>query len=120
MRHEATDLLLRLGVALAFLYPPIDAVLNPYSWVGYLPSIVRDVAPEMVVLHIFGVVEIALAVWILSGRRIFWPSVAATVILVAIVLFNLSDFEVLFRDLSIASMALALAIMHRHEHTRQS
>lgn len=117
MRHEASDLLLRFGVALAFLYPPIDAVLNPYSWVGYLPTFLRDVAPEMVVLHLFGVLEIILAVWILSGRRIFWPSVAATVILFAIVLMNFSEFEVLFRDLSIAAMTLALAITHRHVRT---
>jgi uncharacterized membrane protein YphA (DoxX/SURF4 family) len=113
MRHEASDLLLRLGAALAFLYPPIDALLNPYSWVGYIPQIMRGGIPDMLLLHGFGAVEIILAVWILSGRRIFWPSVAMTVILLVIVLFNLNDFEVLFRDVSIAAMTLALAITHR-------
>lgn len=113
MRHEASDLLLRLGVALAFLYPPIDALLNPFSWVGYLPQFSRGIVPDMVLLHAFGIVEIIIAVWILSGKRIFWPSVAATAILVLIVALNLGDFEVLFRDLSIAAMTLALAVMHR-------
>lgn len=113
MRHEASDLLLRIGTALAFLFPPLDAFLNPFSWVGYIPSFMRDIAPEMVLLHVFGIVEIILAVWILSGRKIFWPSIAATAFLVLIVLFNANDFEVLFRDLSIAAMTLALAIAHR-------
>lgn len=113
MRQEASDLLLRLGTALAFLYPPIDAFLNPFSWVGYMPLFLRDLLPEMLLLHAFGVLQIGLAVWILSGRKIFIPSVLATIILIFIVLFNLNDFGVLFRDLSISAMTLALAILHR-------
>ncbi len=113
MRHEASDLLLRLGTALAFLYPPIDAFLNPFSWVGYVPAFLRDLAPEMFLLHAFGVIEIVLAVWILSGRRIFLPCVLATMLLLATVFFNLDDFGILFRDLSLAAMTLALAIAHR-------
>lgn len=110
---HTTDLLLRLGVALAFLYPPINAFIDPYSWVGYFPLFVKDVAPEMVLLHVFGIVEIAIGLWILSGKRIFLPSLAATVILLVIVLFNVGDFQVLFRDVSIAAMALALAVLNR-------
>jgi len=113
MRHEASDLLLRLATAFAFLFPALDAFLNPFSWVGYIPGFARGILPEMVLLHGFGILEIILAVWILSGRRIFWPSVAATVILLLIVVLNLNDFEVLFRDLSLAGMTLALAVMHR-------
>ncbi len=109
----ATELLLRLGVAFAFLYPPVNAIIDPYSWVGYFPSFVRDLGPEMAILHIFGVIEVIIGLWILSGRKVFLPSVAATVMLLAIVVFNLGDFQVLFRDLSIAAMALSLALMHR-------
>ncbi len=112
MRHEAADLLLRLGTALAFLYPPIDAVLNPYTWVGYIPTFLRDLMPEMVILHLFGVLHVVLAVWILSGRRIFIPSLLATVILLLIVVSNLSEFEIVFRDLALSAMTLALAVTH--------
>lgn len=113
MKNESSDLLLRIGAAFAFLYPPLDAVLNPYSWIGYIPQFARGMVDDMVLLHAFGLIEIVLAVWILSGRRIFWPCIAATLILLAIVAFNLRDFEVLFRDLSIAALTLALALMHR-------
>lgn len=114
MRYSgAVELLLRLGVAFAFLYPPINAVIDPYSWVGYFPSFVRELGDEMVLLHVFGVIEAVIGLWILVRKNVFWPSAAAAAALLAIVVFNLGDFQVLFRDLSIAAMALALALMHR-------
>lgn len=114
MRYSgAVEFLLRLGVAFAFLYPPVNAILDPYAWIGYFPSFLKGLGDEMVFLHLFGVVEAVIGLWILSGRNVFWPSAAATVALLAIVVFNLGDFQVLFRDLSIAAMALALALLHR-------
>ncbi|MCR4326013.1 MAG: hypothetical protein NUV59_04435 [Patescibacteria group bacterium] len=109
------SLALRIGVAFAFLYPPVNALFNPYSWIGYFPHFVRGIAPDLVLLHLFGLVQVAIALWILSGRRIFWPSIAAAAILVAIVAFNVANLEVLFRDLSIAAMALALAVVSYHD-----
>jgi hypothetical protein len=110
---RTADLLLRLGVAFAFLFPPVNAFIDPYSWVGYFPAVIRDIGPEMLLLHLFGVVEVAIGLWILSGKRIFYPSVAAVVILALIVLTNLGDFQVLFRDVSVAFAALALAVLNR-------
>lgn len=110
---RSVDIFLRLGVAFAFLYPPINAVFDPYAWIGYFPGFLRDILPGLGVLHAFGIVEVAIGLWILSGKRVFLPSLIATVMLVVIVLFNLNDFQVIFRDLSIAFMALALAVMHR-------
>lgn len=105
------ELALRIGVAFSFLYPPIDALSNPDSWVGYFPPfLLNSGIPAEVLLHSFGVVEVAIALWLLSGWRILWPAALATVMLVAIVAFNPTQFEVLFRDLSIAAAALALAI----------
>jgi hypothetical protein len=113
--RTGADFLARFGLAFAFLYPPLDALLDPYTWVGYIPSFLRGIAPNMVLLHGFGLIEVALALWILSGRKIFIPSLLAAAILFAIVLFNLtaSDFQVLFRDVSIAFLALSLAAAHR-------
>lgn len=110
-----SNLLLRVGVSLAFLYPPFDALANPDSWIGYFPKFVHLAAQplgvsDLVLLHGFGIIEVVIALWILSGKKIFWPSLAATAMLVAIVVFNLPQFEVLFRDLSIAAASLALAV----------
>lgn len=114
MLDKRVDWILRIGLAFAFLYPPIDAVVDPYSWLGYVPAFTRGYVPDMVLLHSFGAIEIVVALWILSGWKIFWPSCLAFLMLLAIVVFDGSgQFEILFRDLSIASIALALAVAHR-------
>lgn len=118
MRFTGTaDFLLRIGVAFAFLFPPANALLDPYSWVGYFPSFVHGMLPDMVLLHAFGLVEVIIALWILSGRKIFIPCIVAAAMLLGIVAFNLGDFQILFRDVSIALAALALAASHRPRKT---
>ena len=113
------NIILRVGVAFSFLYPPINAIFDPYTWLGYFPQFVHLAGqavgmPDLVLLHAFGALEVIIALWILSGRKIFWPSVAACAMLLAIVIFNGSEFPVLFRDLSIAAAALALALSAKH------
>lgn len=116
--ERAANLALRIGLAFAFLYPPLNAVIDPSAWIGYFPSFTRGYVPDEVLLHAFGVVEIGIAVWVLSGWKIFWPSLVAMGMLLGIVVFNPSNFQVLFRDVSLAAMALALAmISYGHERS---
>lgn len=110
MTNKYTDFILRGALAFAFLYPPLNAISDPYAWIGYFPSFVKDIVSDQILLHSFGVLEVTLALWILSGWRIFWPSLMTFVMLTVIVFFNMSQFQVLFRDLSIAAIALALAL----------
>lgn len=106
----AAQWLLRIGVAFAFLYPPLDALAYPDSWLGYFPQfLLTSGIPGGVLLHGFGVIEVGIALWILSGWHIEWPAALAAVMLVAIVACNLVQLEILFRDLAIAAAALALA-----------
>lgn len=114
---RSVDIFLRLGVSFAFLFPAINAVFDPYSWIGYFPVFLRGIVPDAALLHIFGVVEVILAIWILSGRRVFYPSLVCAGMLFLIVVLNLGDFQVLFRDIPIMFMALALAVMHRPSRT---
>src|SRR3989344_3359583 len=110
MKRDHANLVLRAGLAFAFLYPPLNAIFDPNAWIGYFPHFMRGVVPDPMLLHSFGIVEIVLALWILSDWKIFWPSAAAALILLPIVFFGWNDLQVLFRDLSIASIALALAL----------
>lgn len=106
-----SDLVLRASLAFAFLYPPLDALRDPDAWLGYFPGYLHGIVPDPVLLHGFGLIEIVIAVWLLSGWNILWPSLAALAILLAIVLTHLHGFDTLFRDVSIAGIALALAVM---------
>jgi len=110
-REQLVHLALRIGAAFAFLYPSIAAVFDPVSWFSYFPRFVRDLPVDpLVLLHGFGILEAALALWVLSGWKIRTPAFAMTAILIAIVVLNLSGLDVVFRDLSIALMTLALAL----------
>lgn len=112
-RHKLSEILLRAAVAIAFMYPAIDASFNPSSWIGFFPTWMRELSPsDGLLLHAFGATEIAIALWILFARHIFIPSVLASVYLVAIVLFNWQFIDLLFRDVSILGISLALALKH--------
>ena len=111
MNTEIAKLILRIGVAFAFLFPALNSYLDPYAWVGYLPSFIKGFVPDLFLLHVFGAVEIVIALWILSGWRIFVPSAVATLMLLGIVFFNPSEFQILFRDISIAAMSFYLAMV---------
>lgn len=115
LKLPAPELLLRAAIAFSFLYPPIAALSDPDSWLGYFPGFLLTLAgtQEMLMLHAFGSIEVIIALWILFGRNVFVPSIIAVVMLAGIVVVNGNQFPILFRDVSIALAALALAMMHR-------
>jgi hypothetical protein len=102
-------ILLRVALAIAFIYPPVDAFFNPNAWISYFPSFMLNIVPNMVLLSAWGILEIIIAVWILSGKRIFIPSLLAGLLLCAIVAFNIPLMEILFRDVALALVAFTLA-----------
>jgi len=107
-------LLLRAGLAFSFIYPAVSALFDPYSWIGYFPPLLLDlVGNDELVLHVWGVFEVALALWVLFGKHLFIPSMLMGLALMAVVLVNPGQFPILFRDVSIALAAFALAWMHR-------
>jgi hypothetical protein len=55
-------------------------------------------------------VEIVIAGWILTGKRIFIPALAAAVMLAGIIIFNFGAMDVVFRDVSLMLVAIALAV----------
>ena len=109
--NRAAEWTLRIGLAFAFLYPPLNALVDPLSWIGYFPPFLKGYVPDLLLLRAFGLVEVALAIWIISGWKVFWPSLAAAGMLLSIVVFNPGNFQVLFRDVSLFAMALALAML---------
>ncbi|HEY4502439.1 MAG TPA: hypothetical protein VJH21_01245 [Candidatus Paceibacterota bacterium] len=111
-KNQTTLFLLRIGVALAFIYPAVAAFFDPFSWIGFFPSFLRDLfsGHETLLLHTFGITEVVIGLWILIGKKIFIPSLFASVYLALIVLLNLSLLDIVFRDISIFAMALALTL----------
>lgn len=112
---KITLLILRVSLAFAFLYPAISGFFSPFTWIGYFPSFLLDTFPQMVLLYVFGVFEILLAIWILSGWKSLYANIIAIFMLLAIVLFNLSQFSVLFRDLVIIAIPVSIILLDRNK-----
>ncbi len=112
------QLLLRCGVAFAFIYPAVSAVFDPFSWIGYFPQFMLGIVPDAVLLHAFGFSEILIGIWILLGWRILIPSLLASLYLTLIVILNFNQMDVIFRDISILFMSLALVVIALRKENR--
>ena len=107
---KSSSLLLRIALAFAFLYPAYGMWTNPNDWLGYIPSLVKNIGlSQDILLMLIAGLHLVIALWILSGWKIFFPSLVATVFLGSVVYFNQNQLDVLFRDISLALVAVALA-----------
>lgn len=110
-QNKYVELLLRMGIAVAFIYPAVEAFFYPDSWIGFFPSWMLDLPiSDTLLLHIFGASEVIIAFWILLGKKIFIPSLAAAMILIMIIAINWKFMDLMFRDLAILVIPVTLAI----------
>ena len=111
--------ILRISLAFAFAFPAINAIFDPDSWIGYFPSFMQGIVDPILLLHSFGALEVVLALWVLSGWKVQIPAAIMALMLLAIVMFNLEQFQVLFRDLSVMGLAVALMCMPGQRQSRR-
>lgn len=109
------DILLRVGLASVFLYAAVASFVKPLSWIGFFPAFMQHVFPGYLILNIFSVYEIVLALWILSGKKVFYAAILAALTLSGIIVFNLTILDIVFRDFAIIFAALALAALNYHK-----
>lgn len=115
---QLVSIILRVSLAFAFIYPAVNAIFDPSSWIGYFPPFIMGYVPDEVLLHSFGALEVLLALWVLSGWKVHIPASLMALMLLAIVMFNIPQFQVTFRDLSIAGIALALVVISPRKNTK--
>jgi hypothetical protein len=110
-----TSLLLRLGLAMVFLYAAAGSLLHPQEWIGYLPPFLlkMEALNSAVLLKIFAVYEILLAVWLISNRYIRYVGLLCAATLLGIILAQPSALIVTFRDIGLIFMALAIAALEK-------
>ena len=105
--------LLRIGIAIPFLYAAIGSFLAPENWIGYFPTWLRDMLPENLLLTGFSLFEIALAIWLISNWKIFYAAILAAITLAGIIAANTASLDILFRDTAILFAAIALSEFSR-------
>lgn len=109
---KLVSFLLRTGLAVVFLYAAIASFLEPMNWIGFLPQFMKDIFPAEPLLSAFSVYELFLALWLLSGKKVVWSSLLAAATLCAIIVTNITQLEIIFRDIAILFAALALSALH--------
>ena len=102
-------LFLRVGLALVFLYPAIAAFLEPQNWIGFLPAFIATNEA----LFAFGVFEIILALWLLSGFRVGIAALISGALVLGIVLTNFGALDIIFRDIPIIFASAALYVLSK-------
>ncbi len=120
---KTSSLLIRIALAFTFLYPAYGFWKHADAWIGYIPPFVKNAGilaqagiSQNTLLLLIALFHIVIALWLLSGWRIFIPSLISAIYLGSIVYFSQNQLNVLFRDVSLALVALALAFAPRNNY----
>ncbi len=103
-------ILLRLSIASVFVYAAIASFITPENWIGYFPQFLQHAIPQQILLTGFSLYEILLAVWLLSGKKTFYAAILAACTLFGIIVANVVEIDILFRDFAIILAAFSLAV----------
>jgi len=106
-------ILVRIAVAFPFLYAAVAGLLDPFSWVGFLPDFTERIMDPFLALKLFGLAEIILALWILTGFKQQISAGISSLLLLGIIIQNFSILDVIFRDISIFLASIALIFMSK-------
>jgi hypothetical protein len=100
--------LLRVGLLLVFLYAAISSLRQPLVWEGFLPTFLTKSITASTLLKLFSIYELALVVWLASGKYTRYCALLCTITLLGIVVSSPSQLLTTFRDVGLAFMSLAL------------
>jgi uncharacterized membrane protein YphA (DoxX/SURF4 family) len=100
---------LRLGLAFVFAYAGVSSLQQPLEWVGYLPSFMTQLIDAMLLIKLLAVYELLLAAWLLSARFTRYAALLSAATLAGILVANIGQLIITFRDVGLVLMALALA-----------
>lgn len=105
------ELFLRWGLAFSFIYVAISGFLNPESWIGFVPDL--GIIEKSLALNIHLAFDAVLGIWLLSNKKIYYAAILSSLNLFLITLVNMASIEIVFRDISLFFMALALVFMSK-------
>jgi uncharacterized protein with PQ loop repeat len=109
-RPQLAAWFLRTALIFVFTYAAISAFVTPNAWLGFIPSFVPENMARLS-LDSFGIIQLALAAWLLSGLYLRLAALTSGIVILALTLTNLSSPVVTFRDVGLALTAFALAIL---------
>ncbi|HSH17757.1 MAG TPA: hypothetical protein VK978_00070 [Candidatus Saccharimonadales bacterium] len=107
------SLSIRIGLALVFAYAAIGGLRDPAAWAGYVPIFATQYVTAATFLMVIGIVQLSLALWLLTGKYVTYAALLAIALLLGIVLSNIPALVITFRDLGLVGAAVALIFLDR-------
>ncbi len=104
-------LLLQIGLVAVFLYAGISQLQKPNDWTTYFPNFLSSSISLLTLVKIVAIYELLLAVWLLSGKYLKLAGLLCTLTFSGIVVFNLHQLIITFRDIGLLFMSLALILL---------
>jgi uncharacterized membrane protein YphA (DoxX/SURF4 family) len=111
LRQRLPALLLRLGLAIVFVYAAISSLRSPQLWLGYVPEFTTRFLAADTTLRVVSVAQLGLVLWLLVGKYVRYAALISALYLAAIVILDPGAFIITFRDIGLALAAAALYLL---------
>lgn len=112
-RERLVSFFLRIGLTAVFIYAAIASFMDPDTWASFIPSFMGEIVPVKTLLMAFSVYELVLAILLFLDRYVFAAAILSALTMAGIVVTNAPGMDVVFRDVAIMFMALALAALKK-------
>lgn len=108
MRHHLASICIRLALVFVLVSSAIGGFVSPHVWGQYIPAIISQNIPVIIVLGVFGAYEIILAIFFLFKKNVALTSLLAAITFVLLAFLRVGDFEnaMLYVALALCSLAL--------------
>jgi uncharacterized membrane protein YphA (DoxX/SURF4 family) len=108
-------LFIQIGLAFSFVYAAVGGFSKPENWIGWFPRGVRGLFPfgDNGLLILFGIVEMLIALWLVSGWKLEISAFVAAAFFFGITIANWSSMDIVFRDIALGLVACGVAIITR-------
>ncbi|NCN51965.1 hypothetical protein GW931_03060 [archaeon] len=107
-KREIASAVLRWGVSFVFLVFGIWQLVNPTSWVGYVPGYVYGLGISISLIIILnGILDLLIGVSLVSGIYLRFFSVLG-VLRILVIAFSLGWNDVFVRDIGLAIALIAI------------
>jgi len=107
-KKEIASVILRLGVSFVFLTFGIWQLINPTSWIGYVPGYVYGLGISVsLVVILNGILDLLIGVSLVSGIYLRFFSVLG-ILRLFLIIFSLGWNDVAVRDIGLAVALIAI------------
>jgi len=106
------SLLLRAGLAISFFYAAISSLIYPTGWAGYVPDFLTKIISLKLYLPIHSIYDFIIGFFLIIDYKTFYVSILAALTISLIIIFNLSILDIVFRDIGLLLMAIALIVLY--------